>query len=274
MVTQSWMYDVIIYLYALSLLFFFSDLVNNQKSANRIGFWFLTAVWVTQTVFFVLRMFEIQYLPIFTLFESMFLYSWILVTLSLVISYFSKIDLLVFFTNIVGFAVLALNFFTNKNVLPISDRHEFTSELLFIHISLSFLSYAAFSIATVLSLMYFLQNRMLKAKRWNPFLRRLPSLEQLDRIVYRLVIVGIPLLVSGMVLGVIWAYLNVVANFWLDPKVVTSVLVLLVYSVYLWQRTSFRWSGEKLAKWNVIAFITIVINFVISNTLSSFHQWM
>jgi HemX protein len=274
MFSQSWIYDAIVYLYAVSLLFYFSDFVNNKRSANRVGFWFLTAVWSLQTIYFIIRTVEIQYLPIFTLFESMFFYSWLIVTVSFIINYFYKVDLVVFITNLVGFAVLTLNFFTDPNVVVTTGEHSFISELLFIHISLSILSYVAFLLAAILSIVYLVAHKMLKAKKWNSFFRRLPSLEQMDRMIYHLVIIGVPLLLSGLVLGGIWAYLNIDSIFWFDPKVIASLLVLAAYSVFLFQRSSSRWGGNQSAKWNVGAFATVLLNFIVSNTLSKFHQWM
>jgi HemX protein len=274
MFSQSWIYDLTLYLYAISLLFYFSDLVNNQKSANRIGFWFLTAVWSLQTISFVLRTIEIQYLPILTLFESMFFYSWLIVTMSLVLHYFYKVDLVVFITNLVGFGILALNFFSDPNVVVTVGKHTFISELLFIHISLSILSYVAFLLSAIFSLIYLLAHKTLKTKKWNNLFHKLPSLEQLDQLSFRLVIVGVPLLLLGIVLGGVWMYLNLETTFWFDPKVIASLLVLTAYSVYLVQRNSFRWGGNTSANWNLGAFGTVVINFVLSNTISKFHQWM
>jgi HemX protein len=139
---------------------------------------------------------------------------------------------------------------------------------------LSLTSYVAFLLSAILSVFYLVAHKMLKAKKWNSIFHRLPSLEQMDRLIYRLVIVGLPLLLTGMVLGAVWAYLNIHANFWLDPKVIASMIVLVAYSIYLFNRSSSRWGGNESAKWNVGAFVMVLINFLISNTLSKFHQWM
>ncbi|MGO4376255.1 cytochrome C assembly protein, partial [Paenibacillus sp. MCAF20] len=37
MVTQNVLYDAILYVYALSLLFYFSDFMNASRKAKRIG---------------------------------------------------------------------------------------------------------------------------------------------------------------------------------------------------------------------------------------------
>ncbi|WP_286887219.1 cytochrome C assembly family protein [Aneurinibacillus sp. UBA3580] len=270
---ESLIYDAIIYIYACSILLYFADFLNRSRKVNRTAFWLLSVVWTLQSVFFVLSMMEKEYFPVLTLFETLFFYSWILVTFSLVINYLFRIDLLVFFTNILGFAVLALNFFANKDASSMVTER-LTSELLFIHISLALLAYATFSLSFIFSLMYLVEDRMLKQKKWNKWLQRLPGLGLLDLYSYRFNMIGVPLLLMALILGAIWAHLKVSYSIWLDPKVLTSVGVLIVYSLYLYQRVTYGWVGRKLALWNAAAFSLILLNYLISGSVSSFHQWL
>jgi HemX protein len=269
---QSWMYDVTIYLYAFSVLLYFSDFIQSNRKVNRTAFWLLAVVWVLQTVFFVAQMTEKNYFPVLTLFETLFLYAWIIVTLSLAVNWFFKIDLLIFFMNTIGFAVMAITLFANPEAAPALTK-KLTSELLFIHISLAFLSYGAFSIAYVLSLMYLVQNKMLKEKRWNKIVLKLPSVGQLELYAYWLTMIGVPLLVLAMILGGLWAHLVVGKSIWLDPKVLVSFLVIAVYGTYLYRRIVCDWRGKRLAVMNVIAFTFVFLNYLVSGSISSFHQW-
>jgi len=195
-----------------------------------------------------------------------------MVTLSLAINHFFKMDLLIFFTNILGFIVMAVTIFANPAAAPALSE-KLISELLFIHISLAMLSYVAFSISFILSLMYLAQNKLLKEKRWSPLLRKLPSLGLLDLYAYRLTMMGVPLLFLGLILGVLWAH--VIGQFiWLDPKLFTTILVVIVYGIYLYRRITYDWQGKKLATMNVVAFVFVLLNFLISGSISSFHQWL
>jgi HemX protein len=270
---ESLIYDAIIYIYAGSVLLYFADFLNSSRKVNRIAFWLLAVVWALQSVFFVMSMLEKDYFPVLTLFETLFFYSWILVTLSLVINYFFRVDLFVFFTNVIGFSILAFNFFSNQSASPLVAE-QLTSELLFIHISLALLSYGAFSLSFIFSLMYAVEDRMLKQKIWNEWLRRLPGLGLLDLYSYRLNMVGVPLLIMSIILGAIWANLKEIHNFWLDPKVFMSDGVLIAYSLYLYQRVTYGWYGKKLALWNIGAFMLVLLNYLVSGSVSSFHQWL
>ncbi|RKD24655.1 cytochrome C assembly protein [Ammoniphilus oxalaticus] len=266
------MYDVTIYLYAISVLMYFSDFLQSNQKVNKMAFWLLAIVWVFQSIFFVLQFISKDYFPVLTLFETLFFYSWILVTLSLVINHFFRMDLLIFFTNVLGFSVMSVTVFTNPTATPALSQ-QLISELLFIHISLALLSYAALSFAFILSVMYMIQVKLLKEKRWTPLLRKMPSLGLLDIYAYRLTMIGVPLLFLSLILGGLWAHI-VGQTIWLDPKVFFSILVVVAYSVYLYRRVNYGWQGKKLAMMNVLAFVFVLLNFFISGSLSSFHQWL
>ncbi len=113
MVTQNFLYDAILYIYALSLLFYFSDFMNASRRAKRIGTGLLIFVWVLQTGYLVSRIVSHLQMTAVTAFEYWLGFSWLLVTISLVISRFIKIDFVVFFVNVISFAVLALNLYSN-----------------------------------------------------------------------------------------------------------------------------------------------------------------
>src|SRR5665647_2548637 len=117
MVTQGWMFDGILYIYALSLLFYFSDFVGANQNAKRMGTGLLIFVWVLQTIYLVFNIIQMRADFVFTLFEALLLFSWLMVTLSLILNHFFRIEPLVFSANVIGFAVLALHFFSHPKVV-------------------------------------------------------------------------------------------------------------------------------------------------------------
>jgi HemX protein len=274
MATQSWLYDAMIYIYALSLLFYFSDFANANSRAKRMGTGLLSFVWVLQTAYLVLSLYGHLTEWAFARSDVLFLFSWLLVTISLVMNRFFKIELFVFFINVLGFAILALNVFGNSQLKPVLDTWKVNDELLFIHITLAIGSYAAFSIAAVFSLMYIFLHRKLKGKKWSPTMKRLPSLEKIEHYTYFSVIIGAPSLLLALSLGIVWVALEGNMELFFDPKVVNSIFVLAAYGFYLFQYHSMRMSGLRLAVWNLAAFLIVVMNFVVSNWASGFHYWI
>ncbi|PYI52207.1 cytochrome C assembly family protein [Paenibacillus flagellatus] len=274
MLSNTWIYDAILYIYALSLLFSFSDVATKNRSAKRMGTGLLAFVWLLQSAFIVYRIQEHQYMPVLTMFEALFFYSWVLVAVSLMMNWFLRLDLLVFLVNVAGFAILALNFFSDPSVTPISEQWEARDELVFIHITLAIASYAAFLIAALLSGMYLFMHRKLKGKRWSAVMTRFPSLDKIEGYTYRAVLIGIPLLLSSVALGIAKIALDGDARLLADPKVLSSLFSVAVYAFYLQQRMTAKQPGFMLAFWNLAAFTVVVINFSLFNVYSGFHQWI
>jgi HemX protein len=270
MITQSWMYDAIIYIYALSLLFYFSDFVGPNREAKRMGTGLLSFVWGLQTVYLVVNLSTHSAFSVFSKFEALFMLSWILVAVSLIVNRFFRIELFVFLINLIGFFVLALNVFSNPNVSSTLGSWKINDELLFIHITLAVASYAAFAVSAVFSGMHLFLHRKLKEKIWSASVKRLPSLENTDRYAFVSVVIGSPLLMLALALGVAWIVLEGDLRLLYDPKVVNSLFVLAAYMFYLFLRLAMRTPGNKLARWNLAAFVIVVLNFAVSN-FSQFH---
>ncbi|PTM58240.1 cytochrome C assembly family protein [Desmospora activa] len=271
MFAQHWYYDLIIYIYALSLLFAFSDLLQPNRRNRRLALAFLVAVWFCQTAFLAWKAFE-QF-PLLTGMDSLLFYSWALVTATLIIDWVARIHFFVFAANLVGFAILAIHFFASPEAQsPVAEV--LLSELVYIHVTLAFLAYAFFSLSTVFAVLYLVGNRLLKQKRWNQTLRRLPSLGRLQLFSHRSNMAGVPLLMMALILGMVWARETMEMSHLLDLKVAGSLLVLGAYSTSLYQRLRKCWSGSRLAWWNTFAFLTIVVNYLLSNTGLSFHRWL
>jgi HemX protein len=272
MVTQGWMFDGILYIYALSLLFYFSDFVGANQNAKRMGTGLLIFVWVLQTIYLVFIIIQMRADFVFTLFEALLLFSWLMVTLSLILNRFFRIEPLVFFANVIGFAVLALHFFSHPIGSPEIQQGQALNELLFIHATLAIISYAAFSFAAILSGMYLFLHRQLKEKHWSPAMKRMPSLEKIEKYAFYSILSGFPLLLLSLVLGVIWIALRGENSLLVDPKVIHSTFVLLIYLAYLYLRKFSQFSASQLAWWNLGSFAFMIINFLVINLLSGFHQ--
>ncbi|MFG0215331.1 cytochrome C assembly protein, partial [Brevibacillus porteri] len=82
MAEVRWIYDLTIFLYAASVLFYFNDFLQSNRKVNRLAFGLLVVVWALQTAFFVSQAVMKGYFPVITLFETLFFYSWVLVGLS------------------------------------------------------------------------------------------------------------------------------------------------------------------------------------------------
>lgn len=267
------LHEATVILYALSVLLYFTDFLHNNRKANRIAFWLLAIVWVFQTIFLFLYMFETGRFPVLTIFEGLYFYAWILITLSLVINRLLRVDFIVFFTNVLGFIVLAIHTFAPVQIESAVLAERLVSELLLIHITMAIFSYGAFSLSFVFSLLYLIQYDLLKRKKWNKRLLRLGDLAKLEQASYILAVIGVPMLGIALILGLQWAYIKVPDIFWYDPKIIGSFVVMAAYSVYLYVKVRKQMYGKTLAYWNIGSFLIVIINFSLFGSLSTFHFW-
>lgn len=267
------LHELTVVLYAFSVLLYFFDFLHHNRKANRIAFWLLAFVWVLQTVFLASYMFKTGRFPVLTIFEGLYFYAWILVTLSIVINHLLRVDFIVFFTNILGFTVMAIHTFAPMQYSSHIMAKQLVSELLLIHITMAILSYGAFSLSFVFSSLYLLQYDLLKRKKWGTRLIRLADLDKLEKSSYILAVIGVPMLLLSLILGLQWAFLKVPGMPWYDMKIIGSFMLLIAYSILLYLHIMKNLSGRKLAIWNTAAFLIVLINFFLFGRLSSFHLW-
>ncbi|MBS4176172.1 cytochrome c biogenesis protein [Lederbergia citrea] len=265
--------EIVIIIYAISILLYFIDFIDQNRKVNRIAFRLLSIVWILQTIFLFLYMLRTGRFPVLTLFEGLYFYSWVLITLSLAIHRILKVDFTVFFTNILGFSIMAIHAFAPFQRPTEAMAEQLVSELLFIHITMAILSYGAFTLSFVFSALYLLQYKLLKEKKWQKRLWRLSDLAKLEKISYVLNIIGVPMLLLSLILGLQWAFIKLPYFQWYDLKIIGSFLLLIVYSLILYLHRKKEIFGRKLALWNTAAFFIILINFFLVSRLSNFHIW-
>ncbi|MCM3411098.1 cytochrome c biogenesis protein [Metabacillus litoralis] len=265
--------ELTIILYAICVLLYFIDFLNNNRKANRAAFWLLSIVWLLQTIFLFVRMFETGRFPVLNVFEGLYFYTWVLVTLSLVLNRFLKAEFIIFFTNVIGFIMMAIHTFAPAQYESAAVSSQLVSELLLIHITMAILSYGAFSLSFVFSILYTIQYNLLKKKKWGKRLLRLEDLSKLDHMSYVLNVIGVPMLLLSLILGVIWAYIKVAHFQWYDAKVLGSFMVLVTYGIYLYIRIVKELQGRSVALLNIASFLVLLINFFLFGSLSRFLFW-
>ncbi|WP_067727263.1 cytochrome c biogenesis protein [Oceanobacillus damuensis] len=271
MIEMKWLYEIILIIYGFSLIGYFIDFIHNSRKANRIAFWLLSMVWFIQTVFFVYEIIVQKSFPVATVVDSLLMYSWVLITFSLIINKLFPVRFIGMFINIFGFFILLMYVAASAaNRFP-SQAIAFVHEILIAHITLAIISYGFFTLAFLLSIMYLIQYRFLKKKKGLKWMWRLGDLGVLDNYSFRAVSAGVPLLLIAIILGVVWANVSTSAFFWIDAKTIGSIIVLIVYTVYLILRIIFGYKGKFLSSFNTVAFLILLINFFLFSSLSNFH---
>ncbi|HEX4567697.1 MAG TPA: cytochrome c biogenesis protein CcsA [Vicinamibacterales bacterium] len=143
------------------------------------------------------------------------------------------------------------------------------SPLFTLHIVSVLFAYASFALACVLGVTYVLLFKEIKAKHLGFFYDRLPSLQMLDVMNGRAIVVGWIFLTCGLTIGGIWAsQLHTVADPRVqsmnvgDPKILIAVLSWAMYSFALFARRAIGWTGRRAAWLSAIGFVIVLLNFL------------
>ncbi len=171
-------------------------------------------------------------------------------------------------------AVLMIVSTTIPGAETVAVRPLFKSLWLTVHVVTVFAGDAMFAIMFAAAIMYLLQERQIKRKRFGSLYSRLPSLETLDAINHHALVIGFPLLTLGMVTGAIYAQ-QALGTYWQwDPKEVWSLITWLAYAVLLHERLTVGWRGRRAAILSILCFILLVFTFVgISLLAGGYHSF-
>jgi ABC-type transport system involved in cytochrome c biogenesis permease subunit len=143
------------------------------------------------------------------------------------------------------------------------------SPLFTVHVLSMLLAYASFALAFVIGITYVLLFKEIRAKHLGFFYTRLPSLQTLDAMNARAVVVGWLFLTCGLVVGGVWASQiggspdpRVQAMSVADPKILVALVSWVIYSFALFARRAIGWSGRRAAWLSALAFVVVLLNLV------------
>jgi cytochrome c-type biogenesis protein CcsB len=143
-----------------------------------------------------------------------------------------------------------------------------------IHVPVMFISYSAFANTFGVGIAYLIQEHQIKSKKPTEMSFRLPSLEQLDALIYRIISLAFPALTLGVLLGARWAY-DAWGRYWgWDAKETWAFITWLVYAAYLHMRLVVGWRGRKTAYLSLAGFGVVIFTYIGVNYLSELHGFL
>ncbi len=209
--------------------------------------------------------------PYDDLYGSMSLFAWLLAVTYLALELIHRqrtVGAFVTFLLVVWIALLDL---APRAVSAAPRAH---GALFALHVALDAWAYAAFGLSFVLSLVYLVQDRMLRSRRQGAAFWRFPALDVLDRMARSSVYLGLLLLAVGVFSGFIWQH-RLTGSFGLgDPKVIVTLLIVAVYIAYLRLSRSAGWRGARAAGICALNFAVVLFSYTIVNLyLTRFHDY-
>jgi len=139
------------------------------------------------------------------------------------------------------------------------------STWLVIHVVAAIISGGVFLLANVIAASYLYLESMESKGGRKPWAKRLPDLETLDQLSYRLVAFVFPLWTFAVIAGAIWAE-SAWGRYWgWDPKETWAFITWVAYAAYLHARVTIGWRGKRAAWLCLFAGSTFLFNYVYVN---------
>jgi len=148
------------------------------------------------------------------------------------------------------------------------------SNLLGIHVFSALLGYSGITISAVYGFLYLTLYKDIKLNKFGLIFNRLPNLEVLETLSFYSAILGFVLLTFAITIGIIWLP-SAFPNFrLLDPKLVGTFLVWIIYGIGIISKAFGKWRGKKVVTLCIIGFVIAIISTIMTNFLSlSFHSF-
>ncbi len=268
-----------IILFELALTFYFAatvisivEVFKGSKESSQLMLIAAGLGFLIHSASIIYRYATAGHLPITSMHEASSFFAWCVVLIFFLLEYRYKIGIMGSFILPVVFVLMLSSSVLPRGIHPLSPVLQ--SYWLGVHTLLAFLGNAAFAVAFGIGIMYLLQEHYLKSKRLHGLFQRLPSLQILDEINYRLISVGFPLLTLAIISGALWAE-RAWGSYWRwDPKEVWSMITWFIYALVLHVRLTAGWRGRRAAILSIIGFSVILFTFFgVNFLLKSLHSF-
>jgi HemX protein len=237
---------------------------------EHVSYFLLLAAFGLHSLAMLQRGFSLNRCPVNNLFEATMFFTWATTLAYLVVGWLPRLRFVGAFASPVLFA---LGVFAVMPALdpPHGPKPEFSGALSSMHATLILLAYGAFGLAAVSAAMYLTQQHDLKRHKLRAVLSLMPSIQRLDLVTNRLLLVGFILLSVGLAAG---GHLPRPAGvaYWGDAKVLWSALLWLLCAGLLFARLRAALTGRRFAVGVISVFVFILLTFWGTNLLSPLHH--
>ena len=253
-------FNITLLIYLISTLGYTLYLGYRNPLVKSISFYSLVLGLFSHTTTIFIRSIETGHGPYTTGFEITSFFSWVLVIIFFITEWNYKIKDLGAFIIPVVFMIFLYSAFQSREYSMIDES--LTMFWLTIHRTLSIIGYAAFAIGFGVAVMYLIQENQVKSKKLGVMYFRMPSLEVLDNLNYKVIAIGFPLFTLGFMTGSIWNIKTDESLFsWDTLRTWPLIVVWLIYSGIFFGRHLAGWRGKRAAQGAIFGFITIIVSY-------------
>lgn len=264
------LFGIASWIYLAAAVCYIIHLFTRQAALGKVGTWILVGGCLAHTSSLVVRAVAAGRPPFLNLYEYVLSLTWGFVIVYLFVQWKTKNrDLGAFAVPLLAvFTYLAVRLPTEVNPTMPALRSAWRVP----HIATAIFAYACFGVASGLAVMYLIRLRV-EGNEKSFWATRLPSLDVLDRLIYRLTAFGFMMQTALLITGAIWAQWAWGRYWGWDPKETWGLITWLIYAAYLHTRVTMGWKGKKSAIAIIIGFIAVIITLFGVNYMGGLHSY-
>ena len=247
--------------------------INKRRALQRVSELAMLIGFVLHTTAIAADWVIYGHYPLFYLRETLSFLAWTLVASYALVLYRYRARALGTFTlPLVSVLIFIAIIITRLEPGGSADASTLSATWLFpVHTTLLLFAYAAFFVVFVASIMYLLQERELKLKKFSAIFHRLPSLTTVNEIATSSAAIGLTLLTVGIATGMLWSSSRDGRLWHNDPKEIFAALTWLLYLLLILYRSTSRWRGRMAAWMGVAGFALVLFTFFGARLMGGYH---
>ncbi len=243
-------------IYTIAVILYLVYFLSQNKQVRIAARRFLIGAGLCHLAFFIFRYFQAGHTPLTTHHDTVSFFALSVTWAFLSFRWRYQIKNFGTFVSVVIFGLMTVAFFSSRTITQLPPSLQ--SIWLPFHASIAIFANGFLALGFCGGIMYLIQDRELKKKRFTLFYHRLPSLEALDQLNQHCLTIGFPLLTLGIITGSLWAK-QAWGSYWhWDPKETWSLIIWFIYAGLLHQRLAIGWRGKRSAIMSVIGFMAVL----------------
>ncbi len=259
-------------LYLTTFLAYATDFFNNKINLANSKRIFLLITLFTHFGYLIMRVVEFDHAPITNKFELFTLLASTISFAYFVLELLTDVRgtglFIIFFSLLfqISSSLFIENIFEVKDILR--------NPLLGIHVVSALIGHSGITLSAVYGVLFLLLYKRIKSHNYGVIFNKLPNLEILEKMSFYSVVIGYLLFTVSILIGTLWLP-SAFPNFNpYDPKIISTVVIWVVYTAGIGAKLIFKWYGKKVIVFSLIGFAVVIISMVSTIIIaSSFHQF-
>lgn len=250
---QDFLASILIVLYVLLATLLIYRLISAGRGLKKPGLLFLAFLCLVIHGYLLHERLFVPPKMDLSLYTVFSVVTWVITAMLVVFSWREPVENLLIGVLPFSIAAVLLRLLSNQHFTlgaNLSDGLEF-------HILVSIIAYSLLSIAALQAILLYIQDAYLHNKHPASFVRALPPLETMERLLFRMIGTGFIVLSFSVVSGFI--YLHDVFAQHMTHKIVLSVSAWIMYAILIWGRWRFGWRGRVAIRWTLTGFVLLLL---------------